>query len=324
MLPCWRERGGCRYAGRTFHNDEEGVPMKFSRPLLAALVLCAAQAAADPGPAAPSAEEQKAQKLLDSFKPQHGSIKLPNDVATLQLNDEFYYLSPGDSARLLSEGWGNPPGQKNLGMIIPQAISPMERDGWGVIITYADDGHVSDEDANKINYTELLQQMQKGEEEDNEERKKQGYAALHTVGWAEPPSYDAQTHKMYWAKELREDGDEANSLNYAIRVLGRKGVLELNAVALMRDLPTIKQEMPKVLALTNFNDGNKYTDFNASTDKVAAYGLAALVAGGIAAKAGLFAKLGLILLAAKKFIIIGLVAVAGFFKKIFGGKSKQS
>ena len=33
-------------------------------------------------------------------------------------------------------------------------------------------------------------------------------------------------------------------------------------------------------------------------------------------------QLGLMLLAAKKFIIIGLVAVAGFFKKIFGGKSK--
>jgi uncharacterized membrane-anchored protein len=105
-------------------------------------------------------------------------------------------------------------------------------------------------------------------------------------------------------------------------VLGRKGVLELNAVAAMRDLPTIKQEMPKVLAQTNFTDGNRYNDFNASTDKLAAYGVAALVAGGIAAKAGLFAKLGLMLLALKKFIVIGLVAVAGFFRKLFGVKPK--
>ncbi len=300
--------------------------MKFTRLLLAVLALCAAQAQAqqtDPAPPTPEQARQSAEQFMASLKPQHGSIKLPNDVATLQLPDDFYYLSPGDSERLITEGWGNPPGHKTLGMIIPQAISPLEHGGWGVIITYRDDGHVSDEDANRIDYADLLKKMQAADEEANEERKKQGYSPVHLVGWAEPPSYDAQTHKMYWARDLRADNRKSDSLNYSIRVLGRKGVLELNAVAAMSDIATIKQEMPKVLAFTNFTDGNKYTDFNASTDKVAAYGLAALVAGGIAAKAGLFAKLGIMLLALKKFIIIGLIAIAGFFRKIFGGKSKS-
>jgi uncharacterized membrane-anchored protein len=301
--------------------------MKHLRLLLAALALCAANAHADPAtdPAPPDAaqQQQKAEQLLSSLKPQHGTVKLPKDIATLQLSDEFYYLSPGDADRLLSQGWGNPPGIKTLGMIMPQAVSPLGRDGWGVVVTYNDDGHVSDADAAKIDYNELLQKMQKDDVAENEERKKQGYAGLHLLGWAEPPRYDAQTHKMVWARELKADDAEINTLNYSIRVLGRQGVLELNAVAAMRDLPTIKEEMPKVLAFTNFTDGNRYTDFNASTDKVAAYGLAALVAGGIAAKAGLFAKLGLLLLAAKKFIIIGLVAVAGFFRKLFGAKPKS-
>ena len=300
--------------------------MKFTRLLLAALALCTAQALAQPTnpapPAIPQQERQSAEQFMASLKPQHGTIKLPGDVATLQLSDDFYYLSPGDAEHLLTAGWGNPPGNKTLGMIIPQAVSPISRNGWGVVITYLDDGHVSDADANKIDYNDLLKKMQKADEEENEERKKQGYSGLHILGWAEPPSYDAQTHKMYWAKELKADDAQGNTLNYAIRVLGRKGVLELNAVAAMSDLAMIKQQMPTVLAFTNFSDGNKYTDFNASTDKVAAYGLAALVAGGIAAKAGLFAKLGLLLLAAKKFIVIGLVAIAGFFRKLFGGKSK--
>ncbi len=304
--------------------------MKHPRLLLAALALCAANAFADPvpvtdaAPPTPEQRQQKAEQLLASLKPQHGTVKLPNDIATLQLSDDFYYLAPTDADRLITEGWGNPPGFKTLGMILPQKINPLARNGWGVVVTYNDDGHVSDDDAAKIDYTELLQKMQKEDVEINEERKKQGYAGLHLLGWAEPPRYDAQTHKMYWAKELKADDADANTLNYSIRVLGRKGVLELNAVAAMSDLPTIKQELPKVLAFTNFSDGNKYTDFNASTDKVAAYGLAALVAGGIAAKAGLFAKLGLLLLAAKKFIIIGLVAAAGFFRKIFGGKPKNN
>lgn len=47
-----------------------------------------------------------------------------------------------------------------------------------------------------------------------------------------------------------------------------------------------------------------------------------MVAGGIAAKAGLFAKIGVALLAFKKFIILGLVAIAGVLGKLF--KRKQS
>ncbi len=300
--------------------------MKFPRLLLAAALLCSASVHAapttDPSPA--DAEQQKAEQLLASLKPQHGTVKLPNDIATLQLSNDFYYLAPGDAERLLTEGWGNPPGIKTLGMIVPQSTSPLAANGWGVVVTYNSDGHVSDDDAAKIDYNDLLQKMRKEDDADNEERKKQGYAGLHLIGWAEPPHYDAQAHKLYWARELKADDAQLNTLNYSIRVLGRQGVLELNAVAAMRDLPTIKEQMPKVLAFTNFSDGNRYTDFNASTDKVAAYGLAALVAGGIAAKAGLFAKLGLLLLAAKKFIVIGLLAVAGFFRKLFGMKPKNS
>jgi uncharacterized membrane-anchored protein len=127
---------------------------------------------------------------------------------------------------------------------------------------------------------------------------------------------------MYWAKELKSDDASGNTLNYNIRVLGRQGVLELTAVAAMADFPKIKQEMPKVLASTNFDPGNRYTDYQAGSDKLAAYGLAALVAGGIAAKAGLFAKLGVLLLALKKFIIIGLAAIGAFLRKLFGRPKK--
>ncbi|MDR3415292.1 MAG: DUF2167 domain-containing protein [Nevskia sp.] len=291
--------------------------MKGLRLMAAALALCATNTLAQA--LDPTADEaaRKAEQFMASLKPQHGTIKLPNGVATLQLADGFYYLSPGDADRLITQGWGNPPGMKTLGMVLPQATNPLLRDGWGVVITYNEDGHVSDDDDAKIDYADLLSKMQKSTESENEQRKSKGYGAMHLVGWAAPPYYDAQTHKLYWAKELKADGAEGDTLNYNIRVLGRKGVLELTAVAAMRDFPQIKEQMPTVLGFTNFDQGNRYTDFDSSTDKVAAYGLAALVAGGIAAKAGLFAKLGLLLLAAKKFIIIGLAAVGAFFRKLF-------
>lgn len=300
--------------------------MKHLRPFLMAALLCAlhnpAQAATTPAPETVEATqaEQSPEQFLASLKKQHGTITLPSGIATMKLNDEFYYLNPKDTERLLTEGWGNPPGTETLGMIIPTAINPLAASGWGVIVSYTEDGHISDEDAAKIDYADLLKQMQEEDEEDNKERQKQGYAGLHLLGWAEQPHYDEASHKMYWARELKSDDAEGSTLNYSIRVLGRKGVLELNAVAAMADLPMVKQELPKVIAFTNFTDGNLYTDYSPATDKLASYGLAALVGGGLAAKAGLFAKIGIFLLAAKKFLIVGLVVIAGFVRKLFSRK----
>ncbi len=270
-----------------------------------------------PAPVETSAPAETAEHFLASLKQKTGTVSLPGGIASLKLNDEFYYLDPADTERLLTDGWGNPPGFKTLGMIVPKAVSPLSERGWGVIVSYKNDGHISDEDAAKIDYADLLKQMQEEDEAQNQERQKQGYAGLHLLGWAEPPRYDDSTHKMYWARELKADDADQTTLNYSIRVLGREGVLELNAVAGMADLATVKQEMPKVLAFTNFTDGNLYTDFNPKTDKLASYGLAALVAGGIAAKAGLFAKIGIFLLAAKKFLVVGVVALFAVIRKLF-------
>ena len=62
--------------------------------------------------------------------------------------------------------------------------------------------------------------------------------------------------------------------------------------------------MADVIAFTNFNEGNRYEDFDPELDKVAAYGIGALVAGKVAAKAGLFKGLFALLLAGKKFILV--------------------
>jgi len=260
---------------------------------------------------------EKAAEFVQSLHFEQGTIKLPGDIATLSLPPSFRYLPPADTERVLVEAWGNPPGSVTLGMILPADVSPVEQAGWGAIITYDKDGHVKDDDADSIKYDELLKEMQEGISAHNAERKKQGYPAMTLVGWAERPHYDKAQHKLYWAKELRNEGDTQNGLNYNIRVLGREGVLVLNAVAGRDQLEAIKGEMQKVTAFTNFNPGQRYTDFNASTDKVAEYGLAALVAGGVAAKLGLFGKLFALLLAFKKIILLGVAAFGSAIYKFF-------
>jgi uncharacterized membrane-anchored protein len=289
--------------------------------LLATLFwLALGNASAAPGDE-PAAQQQAAQQLVASFKPQEGKVSLPGNIATLDLPPNFRYLNPGDSARLL-EAWGNPPGTQSMGMIVPAGVSPMSAEGWGVVITYDKDGHVKDDDAGSIDYTKLLKEMQEGLEESNAERKKQGYPAMSLIGWAEQPHYDKASHKLYWAKELQSEGQEHHGLNYNIRVLGREGVLVLNAVAGIEQLDQIKSEMQQITAFTNFTDGNRYADFNGSTDKVAEYGIAALVAGGVAAKLGFFGKLLALLLAFKKLIVVGVAAFGSAIWKFFKREPK--
>jgi len=268
----------------------------------------------------PAKQLETLQTLAASLHYQKGNISLKNGLATITLPENFRYLSTDDSEIVLRQLWGNPKGPKTLGMIVPSEGSVLDSDSWAVVVTYDGDGYVKDSDAEKIDYTQLLKEMQEATRTASKEREKEGYRSIDLVGWATPPHYDQATHKMYWAKEIRFGGSPQNTLNYNIRVLGRGGVLVLNAVAPIASLPEIEERVPALVRMADFNPGQRYTDFNQSTDKVAAYGLAALVAGGIAAKAGLFKVLWVGLLAFKKLIIVGFVAIAGFVKKLFGRK----
>jgi uncharacterized membrane-anchored protein len=259
------------------------------------------------------------QQLAKDLKPQRGEIKIRDGLATLNVPTNFYYLDPKDTRTVLVDLWGNPPAlaADTLGMLIPSDLSPLDPDCWAVTISYSESGYVKDGDAGKINYDDLLKQMQKGIQENNKAREEKGYQDIELVGWAAPPRYDAGTHKLYWAKELKFDGQPENTLNYDIRILGRRGVLELDAVAPMHELPDIEKQTPNVLGMVDFDQGNRYADFDPKIDKVATYGIAALIAGGVAAKLGLFKLILVFLVAAKKFILLAAAAVTAWFRKIF-------
>ena len=284
--------------------------------LLALAVAPFAQAESDE-----AALREKAQKLADSLNYQKGEITLKGGLAKIHVPEEFRYLNAKDAETVLSRLWGNPPDSSTLGLLLPAKVSPLSKEAWAVIITYDEDGYVKDDEAEKMDYDKLMKTMKEDTREGSKEREKQGYGSIELIGWAAAPRYDKATHKMYWAKELKFGDNDGNTLNYNIRMLGRRGVLVLNAVAGMGQLQDIEAAAPAVLAMVDFQEGHRYTDFNASTDKVATYGIAALVAGGLAAKAGLFKGLLVALLAAKKLVIVGCVAVAAWVKKLFAKKA---
>ena len=290
--------------------------MKTSTAAYLAFILLVSAVFAGPHPKS----RDEAQALVAGLNFQQGKVVLRDGLATLNVPDGFRYLNGTDASKIIVDLWGNPPGEQSLGLLMPD-VSPIGPDAWAVIITYVEDGYVKDDDAEKINYDQLLKQMTQGIHEANPERTRQGYPTMELVGWAAPPRYERDTHKLYWAKELKFSESQENTLNYNIRMLGRRGVLVLNAVASMSQLPEIEKATPKILSAVDYNPGNRYADFDAkSGDKIATYGLAALVVGGVAAKLGLFKGLCIVILGAKKFIIIGAAAMTAWFRKFFGRK----
>ncbi len=249
---------------------------------------------------------------------QTGKIAVGKNLATVDLPDNYAYLAPSEARFVLEDVWGNPADDSVLGLIVPQNFSPMDENSWAIVVNFEKTGYVKDDEAKKINYDQLLKQMQEGTKENNQERKEQGYEPIELIGWATRPHYDKANHSLYWAKELKFGTNEINTLNYNIRILGRKGVLNLNAVAGMSQLSEIEQVTPQLLKVVQYTKGNRYEDFNSVTDKISENGLAFLIAGGAAAaKTGLLKSLWLLILGAKKLIIAGIVALGGVLAKLF-------
>lgn len=264
-----------------------------------------------------------AQGIWDSLTPRTGGISLGDGLASLNVPPSFYYLSPDDAEKVLVEAWGNPTGMgaNSLGMLFPEELTPFDSASWAVTIDYEEEGYISDEDADDLDYDDLLKEMQADFHADNKERIAQGYESIDLIGWASPPYYDKANHKMYWAKELKFGEQEINTLNYNIRILGRKGVLVLNFIADMEQKEVINNNLQTVLTMTNFSQGSRYEDFNPDIDKIAAYGLGGLVAGKVLMKAGFIAVAIAFL---KKFGVFVVVGIGAMLASLFKRKKPQA
>ncbi len=247
-----------------------------------------------------------------------GTIAIADGKANLNVPAGFKYLDAQQTHFVLEELWGNPP-QTNDGMLFLAEADMLSPQNWAFVVSFEDDGHIDDSDAGSLNYTELLTQMKEDTKEGSAERVKMGYGAIELVGWASPPYYDSEKKTLHWAKELKFDQAEENTLNYDVRILGRSGLISMNAVGSIAQLEEVKGKIPEILNSVQFAEGNKYWDFNPSMDKVAAVGIGGLVAGKVLAKAGLF----VILL--KYIKVIGLAVVAGgsWLWKKFTGRSEE-
>lgn len=247
-------------------------------------------------------------------------IELSNQ-ATLKLPAGHVFV-PQPHATQVLQVMGNPGNDPRLQGI----VFPKSEESWFMTVRFESAGYVKDDDAKDWNADDLLKSFREGTEASNAERAKMGVPALEILGWAEKPAYDPASHRLVWAMSSREKGagaDQDQGVNYNTYALGREGYFSMNLVTGLKDLPAFKPAAHRLLEALQYNDGKRYADFNSSTDKVAEYGLAALVVGVAAKKLGLLAGLALFF---AKFAKIGLLALAGLGGlafKLFGKKKPE-
>jgi uncharacterized membrane-anchored protein len=268
-------------------------------PVLCALALAASACAAEKSP-------------LDKGDLLHGPAKAKlGGIAEIQVPEQYMFTG-AEGTKKLMEMMGNTVDGSELGFLAPTNSE------WFVLFEFDDSGYVKDDDKDKLDADAILASIKRGTEEANKQRKTMGIAPVNVIGWEQPPSYNSETHNLEWA--IRGESEGEAIVNYNTRVLGRQGVMRVTVVGDPGEVKTAMPAFKNLMAGYNFVAGQTYAEYKPG-DKVAQYGLAALVVGGAAvgaAKLGLFASLAVFLKKGWKLVVVGLVALVAMFKKLFG------
>lgn len=222
-------------------------------------------------------------------------------------------FTKGDGVRMFMELTENTTSPAERAVVF--CPDSMENSSWFVVFTYDESGYVKDDERDKLDADALLASLKEGTDAGNAERAKYGYPALTLEGWAKAPYYDPNTNNLTWGT-LISAADGGRSVNHSVRLLGRGGVMNVDLIVGRDQYEAAQPAFNAMVAGFTYKSGNRYSEWR-SGDKLAAYGLTALVAGGAGvalANSGILAKLW-------KVLVAGIVAVGAAIKKFFGGKA---
>jgi uncharacterized membrane-anchored protein len=189
---------------------------------------------------------------------------------------------------------------------------------WFAVYEFDRTGYIKDDEKNSLDSDAMLKSMQQREVRANEERRKRGFGTLEVIGWIKAPYYANDTHNLEWATKCKDDKGQFVA-NHNTRYLGRHGVMTVTLVDSPENLTATMPEFQKVMSGYTYTAENSYQAFKEG-DKVAEYGLSALVVGGVAAaaaKSGFFKSFW-------KLIVAGLVTAAGAIRSLFNKKPAET
>jgi len=243
-----------------------------ARHRLAAFLFLAAFAFGGPSPA--SAQEDAATKQFRALpwklEPDVGSIA---GKANVPLTGGLRFLEPEATSKFM-ELTGNLPRSDSY-------LLGRNDLGWFAVFDFVPEGYVKDDE--KIDADGLLGILKEGNKRSADERKKRGLPGLTLEGWQIAPRYDQENRRLEWATLLRAESGE-KVVNYSTKLLGRRGYTSAVLVADPQNYEQDIREFKTALKTIQYVQGETYAEWKPG-EKVAAYGLGALVVGGAAAVA---------------------------------------
>lgn len=231
-------------------------------------------------------------------------------VARIQLTGDLRFLDAASSSKFIELN-GNP-ARNNSYVLAPRKMD------WFAVFSFESTGYVQDDE--KLETAELLRTLQAQNAKGIEERKRLNLPILRLTGWAVEPHYDLGTRRLEWGTRLAND-DGSETVNYAIRILGRSGVMTVILVSEPRSLNADIQSLRGALRGFDFVPGERYAEYKPG-DRAAEYGLAGLIIGGAAAAAAKSGALKGVLKIVGVAALAGLVAVGAFLRNLF--KKRQN
>jgi uncharacterized membrane-anchored protein len=280
----------------------------------AALIAIGYQCLADEAPASQDAAQTELRQKLGALHWVNGPQKVQLfGNASLQVPADYLFLDQAETAKLQAL-------QHNLSGGKEYFFAP-KGGSWEVFFSYSDDGYVKDDE--KIDAAALLKNIEENTVAGNKTRRDRGWDEMQVVGWQTAPHYDTQTNRLEWAidgKNLRTNG---TVVNFNTRILGRGGVMSAVLVSSPDNLDEAIADFKSTLTGLEYLPGQRYAEYKPG-DKIAKYGLAALITGGaaaIAVKTGLWKVILGGLVAGWKFIAAAAVAIFGGLARRFKRKT---
>ena len=261
-----------------------------------------------PVAAVPQRSDEQIKQEMAGLAWQRGPVDgRIGSIASIKVGEGKAFLD-GPNTRRFLELNGNPPRDERYALVGPD---------WFAIFFFENTGYVKDDE--KLDPAALLAALKEGDKGANAERERLGMTPLHTDGWHVPPHYDLTTKRLEWGVRLRGGSEERTVVNYSIRLLGRRGVMHAVLVSEPESLDRDIAEFKTALRDYDFTSGERYSEFRAG-DRIAEYGLAALVLGGAAAvatKSGFGKAIG-------KFVVLGVAALGSAIVALFRRMTRRA
>ena len=244
--------------------------------IAAATILIALLVLAAPARAQDAKSDAIAKEIEQMTWLENTTVTLPDSHGRLIIPDDYAAIVGHDALRMLEITNGKPSNKKSEANVFSSDLKAQ------IDFDFIGTGYVSEDDWNTFDPKALLQSVIEATEEQNKERRAEGLPEMHAVKWLHQPTYNISNHTAFWAIQ-GTDSNGGGIVNSTALRLGRTGFERLVLIEDIKDYKPVGSPLDLMLASFSFSPGDTYED-HLNTDKIAGYGIAALVGTVVGAK----------------------------------------